>query len=152
MSKYVNVKEKFYQDSKESATYIDSLFSFLKDDVVNDKPTEINLTIHDCEMMTDVPVICLFQEVITNDSIDTMIQNMKTQLSEDKFECANSCCINKEKINLDSTFLKTNKCLVIVFETSYGQVIPMFTTGTSMKLTLKKGEIVFNTTDYENSD
>ena len=68
---------------------------------------------------------------------------MKTQLSEDNFECANSCCINKEKINSDSTFLKTNKCLVMVFETSYGQVIPMFTIGTSMKLTLKKGDLLF---------
>lgn len=78
-----------------------------------------------------------------------IIQNMKTQLSEDNFECANSCCINKEKINSDSTFLKTNKCLVMVFETSYGQVIPMFTIGTSMKLTPKKGDLLFNTSDYE---
>ena len=149
MSKYDRVDGNFYQDSKESDTYIDSLHSFLEKCISNDKPTEINLTIHDCEMMTNVPVTCLFHQVINNDSIDTMIQNMKTQLSEDNFDCANSCCINKEKINSDSTFLKTNKCLVMVFETSFVQVIPMFTTGTSMKLTLKKGDQLFNTSDYE---
>ena len=61
MSKYDKVDGDFYKDSKESDTYIDSLNCFLEKCILNDKHTEIN-----CEIMTYVPVTCLFHQVINN--------------------------------------------------------------------------------------